>query len=149
MVLTFFSRIYLKKINPMNHENQHNKTKVRITSLITVLNKKRFRTNLHLALASQEWDLHNSCDFLEECDNINIERFFLHGDSVNNQRQQDQACCVWHGSIFAFSPLTHFFIPFLLPWQHVKNLKWDKQKTKNQMPSKETCLEVLLSLLES
>ena len=38
----FFSRIYLKKINPMNHENQHNKTKVRITSLITVLNKKLF-----------------------------------------------------------------------------------------------------------
>lgn len=44
----------------MNHENRHNKTKVRITSLITVLNKKLFRTNLHLALASQEWDLHNS-----------------------------------------------------------------------------------------
>ena len=81
----------------MNHENRQNKTKVRITSLITVLNKKRFRTNLHLALASQEWDLHNSsltCDFLKECYNINIERFFLYGDSVNNQRQQDQACCV-------------------------------------------------------
>ena len=64
---------------------------------MTVFNKELFRTNLQLALASQQWDLHNSSlnlDFLKGYYDMNIERFFLQGDSVNNQRQEDQPCCV-------------------------------------------------------